>query len=783
MGMETKEEASNSESFVNPISEGKFEDKYEELNEEIGRGASSVVKLCVNKNTKVEYAVKIMSRKNSMMDEEKFTSEISIMKALDHPNIIRMEDVYKTPTEIRVVMELAVGGELFERICDQNFFGEAQAQKIAGDLFKALAYMHSKGIAHRDLKPENILFFDDSKNSLVKIADFGFAKMSGKQRGTRRRMNTALGTQGYSAPEVFIGKDYTEKCDVWSMGVIIYILLCGLPPFIEIDEDEIEEAFNCPFWVYVNQMTNDPEKLNIEFPPKLWVNVSETAKDFLRRVLVVDKDLRASAADLVKHKWIADPLVTSHVSLKTTVENLRKFKQKDTGDDNDLTDTAEDLKRPVHARDSSYDTTPSVSPQSTRNLHSIGEEEPPLPKMDLRPPPKRKGKVRLVPPPKSPHGRDNREQDELKDWDEDRAAKWISNLGKGKRWAEYGQIFRKEGVDGMTLAHIDLDSLVEMGLTKAHSKAVLGEIKVLQTKEEALKHTSPHQTGGLYIVSPGVKGTVPVYEKPNLRSSKIGSLGKGSTVHATVEKVDWIKHRLGWSPRKDENRTLYLTKVLSRSPLGPTLSTLESGSLTSLDDRSQRMVHCGMLMKKAKHLRGWNKRYFVLREDRFTYYRPGASEPRGVVHLAAMKAVKAVGKYQFNVVIGVKTMQLKAGTKAERAEWIEKLQIQRIRDKNNRRNPDASKRVSFNTNSEEANVRNLANNKGEEMKRLKFENARLKFENATAANLGSSTPPRQSSASVTLTPPQYPSKSPPKTPTNSKSMLHLFHKRTKSSRT
>eukprot|EP00954_Amorphochlora_amoebiformis_P026639 1380527-Amorphochlora_amoeboformis.AAC.1 len=195
-----------------------------------GSGASSVVRLCTERATGKEFAVKvypgqkpmvvlvlqaekypgvecemlqylpalqIMSRKQTMMDEGKFASEIGIMRALNHPHIMGVQDVYKTKMKIKVVMELATGGELFERICDQNNFEEKQAQKLAGDLFKALAYMHSKGVAHRDLKPENILFLDESEDSPVKIADFGFAKMSGG-KGGRRRMNTALGTQGYS---------------------------------------------------------------------------------------------------------------------------------------------------------------------------------------------------------------------------------------------------------------------------------------------------------------------------------------------------------------------------------------------------------------------------------------------------------------------------------------------------------------------------------------------------------------------------------------------------------
>mmetsp|Transcript_17290 Transcript_17290/g.25926 ORF Transcript_17290/g.25926 Transcript_17290/m.25926 type:complete len:720 (+) Transcript_17290:28-2187(+) len=629
-----------------------YKKRYEELGE-IGSGASSIVRLCKDRITGEELAVKIMSRENTPMDEEKFGSEISIMRALNHPHIMGVKDVYKTETHIRVVMELATGGELFDRICDQNSFEEKQAQKLAKDLFGALAYMHSKGVAHRDLKPENILYLNEKEDSPVKIADFGFAKMSGKgKKGRRRRMNTQLGTQGYSAPEVFSGGEYTEKCDVWSMGVVIHILLCGLPPFIEIDENEIDEAFNCPFWVYVNQMINDPEKLKLEFHPQLWGHVSKSAKDFLRKLFVIDPDLRPSAEDLLKHEWMSSTFKTNN--LKTTVAHLRRFKQ-----DKTISSTIDETKVESDKKIENPE-----SPQKKKEESNNMTAPPPTPNSTLS------------------CGVAN----EIRTWGEEKVEKWISSLGASPKWKKYGDIIKKEGVDGVSLLHANDEVLIDIGFSRLHARVVCGEIQSITEAASKLEEKqllpSPLKIdshGTAYAVNAGVDQVL-VYDGPGYEHKRIGRLGKGSVVHSLAEeKSGWIKHRLGWSPRKDQSQKVLLSRVL---PLNKKKDVEKSGkkvlrfSESSVDVSKQ--LFSGMLMKRSKHLRGWFRRFFVLYPDRILYYRPGATEARGVIHLAVVKAVTVVGKYQLNIVAGTKTVALKAGSKADRFDWIEKIQDARI---------------------------------------------------------------------------------------------------------
>jgi len=469
---------------------------------------------------------------------------------------------------------------LFERICDQTTFEEAQAQKISHDLFSALAYMHSKGVAHRDLKPENLLFADESEEALVKIADFGFAVMSKKGNG-RRRMRTAIGTQGYSAPEVFFGKEYTEKCDVWSMGVIVHILLCGLPPFIEIDEEEIEEAFNCPFWVYVNQMIKDPEKLKLEFHPKLWGHVSEGAKDFLKQIFIVDPDLRPSAAELIKHSWITGKsrFRESTNDLQTTMHHLRKFKRKDVETVNSPIGPNSKESTGLHSRTSSgFIDFPSFksaaaqikTPKGVLSMPSISEipiieseDEPPVPPLPLSTPPPRGNRPRNTFP--NGIGGDNytteeKKSDSLKHWDEEKVANWMLHLGSGKKWGEYAKICRDQGIDGFTLLHANLPSLIELGISPIHARAVVAEVAETLAPFTIVPPKPGNFHGSAFSVN-GQVLSVPIFEGPGYNYRHVGTLGKGSIVHALAEQVHWIRHRLGWSPRRDQNRRTLLDKV------------------------------------------------------------------------------------------------------------------------------------------------------------------------------------------------------------------------------
>lgn len=134
-----------------------------------------------------------------------------------------------------LVMEYAEGGELFDRIIAKEYYTEAEAKKVVKVVAKVLRYCHSEGVTHRDLKPENLLYADETESAAIKIADFGFAKLVTEETN----MSTMCGTPGYYAPEIVRKLPYDCKCDIWSLGVIAYILLCGFPPFY--DESQVEE--------------------------------------------------------------------------------------------------------------------------------------------------------------------------------------------------------------------------------------------------------------------------------------------------------------------------------------------------------------------------------------------------------------------------------------------------------------------------------------------------------------------------------------------------------------
>ncbi|KAJ1467646.1 kinase-like domain-containing protein, partial [Baffinella frigidus] len=162
--------------------------------------------------------------------------EIAIMKKVDHPNCIKLHEVYDEKSKMYMVLDLVTGGELFDRIIARGHYSEKDAATMMTDALSALKYLHGMGIVHRDLKPENLLYASgdekDPMYDVIKLADFGLAKVV--QGGNDHTMTTTCGTPGYVAPEVLEQKGgYGPEVDVWSMGVIMYILLCGFPPFYD----------------------------------------------------------------------------------------------------------------------------------------------------------------------------------------------------------------------------------------------------------------------------------------------------------------------------------------------------------------------------------------------------------------------------------------------------------------------------------------------------------------------------------------------------------------------
>lgn len=193
-----------------------------------------------------------------------------------------------------LIVELCTGGELFDRIVnayesEDGSFSEAQASSVIKQTAQGLKYLHTQGIVHRDLKPENLLFKTEDADSEIKITDFGLAKYTSDPNATS--MTTACGTPGYVAPEVVSGLEYGSKVDMWSLGVIAYVILCGFPPFYHENHAELFKSIKaCKY----------------EFVEPFWDNVSESAKDLIRKLLVVDPEQRLSADQVLEHPWITN---------------------------------------------------------------------------------------------------------------------------------------------------------------------------------------------------------------------------------------------------------------------------------------------------------------------------------------------------------------------------------------------------------------------------------------------------------------------------------------------
>eukprot|EP00727_Mastigamoeba_balamuthi_P007897 m51a1_g3728 putative protein serine threonine kinase (355) ;mRNA; f:22933-24693 len=265
-----------------------LESRYEVL-EELGKGGFAIVRKARDRQTGDMVAIKFVDKKGvscSPEDLQCLRREIDIMMKLSHPNVLRLIDVYETPGEVIMVMEIVTGGELFYKIVDRGSFSEADAVSIVKQLVQGVAYMHDQKIAHRDLKPENLLCAGDDKNIVIKIADFGLSKAF----TAGDPLKTACGTPDYAAPEVLSSSgSYSDAVDLWAVGVITYVLLCGYPPFYA---NSIPELFE--------QIKN----AQYDFPPEEWSSVSDPAKDFIKKLLVVNPASRLSAKQCIEHAWL-----------------------------------------------------------------------------------------------------------------------------------------------------------------------------------------------------------------------------------------------------------------------------------------------------------------------------------------------------------------------------------------------------------------------------------------------------------------------------------------------
>jgi len=290
------------------------EDHYT-IGDEIGRGAFSVVKKAVSKQTGREYAIKFIEKK--FVDQQDLVllgREIEIMKRVMHKNVLRLEEVYEVEETIALVMELVTGGELFYKIVERGNYSEIDAANFVRQIVQGVAYLHSNGICHRDLKPENLLCSgSEEKDTVFKpfrviIADFGLSK----EFDGGEALETSCGTPDYVAPEVITAQGtYNQSVDMWSVGVITYVLLCGFSPFLSSTQTGLFEKII---------------KVEYDFPDPEWTNISGEAKDFIQHLLRADPGDRYTADQCLQHRWLSGNFGTTD-ALDNIGKNMTGYNQ------------------------------------------------------------------------------------------------------------------------------------------------------------------------------------------------------------------------------------------------------------------------------------------------------------------------------------------------------------------------------------------------------------------------------------------------------------------------
>ena len=260
-----------------------------DIQNKIGEGRFANVYKSIHKPSKRNVSIKILEKQNiSSKEMDMIQNEIEILKICQHPNILKLYDVLENNEKIYIITELIEGVDLFTFLEDNNFdIEESISNRIIKKLASALFYLNIFGIVHRDIKPENILLIKNSKNYNIKLIDFGL----GIILGPNEKSNQPFGTLSYVAPEVLLGEQYDKSVDIWSVGILSYLLLVGRLPFNDSDEDENEIS---------RQTINEPPL----FIEKKWNIISKEAKDFVNKCLEKNPKKRININEMLKHKWL-----------------------------------------------------------------------------------------------------------------------------------------------------------------------------------------------------------------------------------------------------------------------------------------------------------------------------------------------------------------------------------------------------------------------------------------------------------------------------------------------
>lgn len=261
-----------------------------------------------------EFAVKVIEQDEDVESLEALRVEVAVLKATDHPNIVRLHEVVRTPSSTYLVMELLRGGELFDTIVEKGCFTEPEAKRVLRQLLSAVAHCHGLGIVHRDLKPENLLYQDKlgtPNAEVLKLADFGLASLLSPDH----HLSTACGTPGYVSPEILTaskGHGYGKECDLWSLGVILYILLCGYPPFYDENNNNAVIFKQIKAGAYT-------------FADPYWTDISQEAKDIVRSLLTVDPKKRVTCEGVFESAWMKKDAEAMKLHLPHFADNMKKY--------------------------------------------------------------------------------------------------------------------------------------------------------------------------------------------------------------------------------------------------------------------------------------------------------------------------------------------------------------------------------------------------------------------------------------------------------------------------
>ncbi|MEQ2303219.1 Death-associated protein kinase 3 [Ameca splendens] len=264
---------------------------YYEMGEELGSGQFAIVRKCKEKSTGDEYAAKFIKKRRLSssrrgVSREEIEREVNILREIQHSNIITLHDIFENKTDVILILELVSGGELFDFLAEKESLTEEEATQFLKQILDGVHYLHSKRIAHFDLKPENIMLLDKNvPNPRIKLIDFGIAH----QIKAGNEFKNIFGTPEFVAPEIVNYEPLGLEADMWSIGVITYILLSGASPFLGETKQET--------------LTNI-SGVNYDFDEEYFSNTSELAKDFIRRLLVKDPKKRMTIDDSLEHPWI-----------------------------------------------------------------------------------------------------------------------------------------------------------------------------------------------------------------------------------------------------------------------------------------------------------------------------------------------------------------------------------------------------------------------------------------------------------------------------------------------